>query len=145
MKGVPFPSFFADDERIRAQRNTVALRDVDYVIEAHFVQREGHDNDNVPKHTDIFARRLAKGQSFHQPYLGCREFAASVEPGNGGLQSYLPEEHRNKDLGWMLHDLEFGPPIRPRFFRARLVDGAIEIPSFEAAVPRTPSGAGGDA
>jgi CRISPR-associated protein Cas5d len=145
MKGAPFPSFFADDERIRAQRNTVALRDVDYVIEAHFVRGEKwHDNDNVPKHADIFTRRLEKGQTFHQPYLGCREFVASVEPANGTLQSDLSEEQKNKDLGWMLHDIEFGPPIRPRFFRARLVDGVIEIPPFEDAMPGIPSGAGGD-
>jgi CRISPR-associated protein Cas5d len=144
MQGAPFPSYFADEDR--AQRNTVALRDVDYVIEAHFVQGEKwHDNDSVPKHAAIFSRRLEKGQIFHQPYLGCREFAASVEPASDGLASRLPEEQKDKDLGWMLHDLDFGPPIRPRFFRARLVDGVMDIPPFENAMPGIVYGVGGDA
>jgi len=142
MKGTLFPSYFADEDR--AQRNTVALRDVEYVIEAHFVRGEKwHDNDNVPKHADIFARRLEKGQTFHQPYLGCREFAASVEPADGPLKCRLPAEQRNKDLGWLLHDMEFGPPIRPRFFRARLEEGVIDIPPFEDAIGVISSGAGG--
>jgi CRISPR-associated protein Cas5d len=144
MKGAPFPSYFADEDR--AQRNTVALRDVDYVIEAHFARGEQwHDNDNVPKHADIFSRRLEKGQTFHQPYLGCREFTASVEPASDELECWLPEEQKNKDLGWILHDLDFGPPIRPRFFRARLVDGVLDIPPFEDAMPGMSSGAGGRA
>jgi CRISPR-associated protein Cas5d len=144
MKGAPFPSYFADEDR--TQRNTVALRDVDYVIEAHFIRGESwHDNDNMPKHSDMFSRRLEKGQTFHQPYLGCREFAACVEPAGDGLECRLPEEQKNKDLGWMLHDLDFGPPIRPRFFRARLVDGVMDIPPFEDAMLGSSGEAGGDA
>jgi CRISPR-associated protein Cas5d len=127
-----------------AQRNTVALRDVDYVIEAHFVSttRWGPD-DNMPKFIDVFNRRLEKGQTFHQPYLGCREFAAKVGSGSEVIISRLPEEQRNKYLGWMLHDLDFNPPIRPRFFDARLTNGTISVPSFEQVGPADDSSEGG--
>lgn len=76
--------FFADDPSNRAQRNTVALRDVDYVVEASFrlTDRAGPD-DNPNKFIEMFRRRVEKGQRFHQPYLGCREFAAEVQPCEG--------------------------------------------------------------
>ena len=128
-------AYFADDDR--QQRNTVALRDVEYVIEAHFVTtpKWGPD-DTVAKHVETFARRLAKGQTFHQPYLGCREFAADVEPAGDHLESRLPPEWRSRDLGLMLHDLDFGPRIVPRFYRAHIdATGRIAVPPFEAAVP----------
>jgi CRISPR-associated protein Cas5d len=108
LKGQAVEPYFADEDR--AQRNTVALRDVDYVIEAHFVPAAGwRPEDNYAKHAEMFTRRLASGQTFHQPYLGCREFAAAVEPVAGELACELPAEWRNRDLGWMLHDLAFGP------------------------------------
>lgn len=133
MQGRPMAHFYAGAGSDKcAQRNTVALRDVDYVIEAHFVSatRWGPD-DNMPKFIDMFSRRLEKGQSFHQPYLGCREFAAEVEASPGVINSRLPDEQKNKYLGWMLHDLDFNPPIRPRFFEARLTNSAVTVPLFE--------------
>ncbi len=135
LRGEPAPGYFTDDDR--QQRNTVALRDVDYVVEAHFVttQKWGAD-DTLPKHAGMFARRLEKGQTFHQPYLGCREFAADVLPADAGLASRLPPEWRDRDLGLMLHDLEFGRRIVPRFYRARLdAAGRIAVPPFEDALP----------
>ena len=70
--------YFADEDR--AQRNTVMLKDVDYVIEAHFemTERAGPE-DNLRKFTEMFERRVGRGQCFHAPYLGCREFAAHFE------------------------------------------------------------------
>jgi CRISPR-associated protein Cas5d len=123
-------------EEDRQQRNTLALRDVDYVIEAHFATtpRWGPD-DTLAKHADIVVRRLEKGQSFHQPYLGCREFAAEVEPVGELPECRLPPEWRQRHLGLMLHDLEFGPRIVPRFFAARIDEvGKIEVPPFEEAL-----------
>src|SRR5436305_2856194 len=71
--------YFADDDR--AQRNTLALRDVDYLIEARFeMTGRAGPLDNVTKFVEIFERRLTKGQCFHRPYLGCREMAAEVLP-----------------------------------------------------------------
>jgi CRISPR-associated protein Cas5d len=123
-------------EEDRQQRNTVALRDVDYVVEAHFktTPRWGPE-DTLAKHAEMVTRRLAKGQTFSQPYLGCREFAAEVEPVEELPECKLPPEWRDRDLGLMLHDLEFGPRIVPRFFTARIdAAGRMAVPPFEEAV-----------
>ncbi len=123
--------FFADEKR--EQRNTVLLREVDYVIEAHFrmTSAAGLD-DNLPKFEGMFTRRLEKGQSFHHPYLGCREFAAAFELAPATWE--IPDELRGeRDLGVMLLDLDFQDgfgrlPATPRFFPARLLDGRLEVP-----------------
>ena len=127
--GGPAPEFYADEDR--AQRNTVGLRDVDYVIEAHFelTGRAGPD-DNVNKFVDMFQRRVEKGQHFHQPYLGCREFAADVSPADGAP---VPIDD-NRDLGLMLWDIEFGEKNVPLFFPARLEKGVLDVPE----APRAP-------
>jgi CRISPR-associated protein Cas5d len=131
MSGDPY---FVEEDR--QQRNTVALRDVDYVIEAHFATtpRWGPE-DTLAKHAKMVERRLENGQTFHQPYLGCREFAADVESVGEFSDCKLPPEWRNRYLGLMLHDLEFGPRIVPRFFAAKIDElGKIEVPPFEEAM-----------
>jgi CRISPR-associated protein Cas5d len=135
MKGEPLEPYFADSSEHRDQRSTVALRDVDYVIAAHFVPAQGwHETDNYAKHARMFGERLANGQTFHHPYLGCREFAAEVTPGAEPWERRLPPEQRDKQLGLMLHDMEFGDRIRPRFFMAELRDGVLTVPPFEEAI-----------
>lgn len=122
------PVLYADDDR--AQRNTVALRDVDYVIEAAFemTDRAG-PGDNPNKFLDMFTRRVEKGQHFHQPYLGCREFAADVLPADDAPEP----EPIDQDLGLMLWDIEFRPKgNRPLFFAAHLRDGVLEVPDDPA-------------
>jgi CRISPR-associated protein Cas5d len=126
--------FYVEEDR--QQRNTVALRDVDYIIEAHFVAtpRWGPD-DTMAKHVEVATRRLERGQTFHQPYLGCREFAAEVEPVAEVPPSRLPPEWRGRHLGLVLHDLEFGERAVPRFFAARIDEaGRVEVPPFEQAL-----------
>jgi len=122
--------YFADEDR--AQRNSIVLTNVDYVVEAHLkmTDRAGPE-DNLAKFEDMFARRLSKGQSFHAPYLGCREFAAWFEPAPDAW--HVPEELRERrELGLMLHDLDFAKDrsgrAMPRFFPAVLDHGTIEIP-----------------
>ena len=122
--GGPVGHYFADEDR--AQRNTIALRDVDYLIEAEFslTPRAG-DADNVTKFVEMFNRRVAKGQHFHQPYLGCREFVAEILPPEGA-PSPIPE---TRNFGWILHDIEFAPGgNRPLFFDARLENGFLHVP-----------------
>ena len=122
--------YFADEDR--AQRNTVALRDVDYAVEAEFAftARRGPD-DNENKFDAMFRRRLEKGQFHMQPYLGCREFPAIVEPYTGDPPPIADE---TRDLGYMLHDLRFeSRGNTPVFFQARLRNGVIEVPEWEEA------------
>ena len=133
-RGESFEAYLTDEAR--QQRNTVALQGVDYVVEAHFVPaaRWGPE-DTMAKHAEMFRRRLDAGQTFHQPYLGCREFAARVGPAAGGEVSKLEATWRPRELGLMLHDLEFGAAIVPRFFRARIDEtGFIAVPPFETAL-----------
>lgn len=122
--GGPAPLYFADDDR--AQRNTVALSDVDYVIEAHFTLTEKAGvEDNATKFVEMFTRRIEKGQHFHQPYFGCREFVAHVVSAD---RSPLPIKD-SRDLGLMLSDVRFAKDgNEPLFFPARLEQGILEIP-----------------
>jgi len=112
-------------DKDRQQRAALVLRDVAYVLEAHFEFR-GSEDKNATKHKEMFERRAAKGQCFHHPYLGCREFPAFFEPVLGEApRSKLTGE---QDLGWMLHDIDFNSGMEARFFRAIMRDGIIDIP-----------------
>ena len=107
---------------------TVLVRPV-YVIEAHFelTDKAGED-DTAAKHIAMFNRRAAAGQCFHRPYLGTREFAAHFELVEGDMPpSELPDDQRNRDLGWMLHDIDFAAGRTSRFFRARLTGGVLDV------------------
>jgi len=125
--------FLIDEGKNRQQRATTLLKDVGYVIEAHFeLTDKAGIEDTVGKHLDIFNRRARKGQYFHQPCLGNREFPAyfALIESDGALPpSQLANETR--DLGWMLHDIDFSKDVKPKFFRAELKNGVIEVPPFD--------------
>ena len=126
------PLIIEDD---RLQRATTLLRDVGYVIEAHFVlTAEAEALDTQAKHLAMFNRRASRGQCFHRPYLGTREFAADFAPvGEAMPMSTLPAEQGDRDLGWMLHDIDFANGHTPRFFRAALRDGVVDVPGPDDA------------
>jgi CRISPR-associated protein Cas5d len=86
----------------------------------------------------MFRRRVEKGQHFHQPYLGCREFPAIVTLAEGSERCHEDLVGYETDLGWMLHDIEYGDgvPKRPRFFRARMRDGIVEVPPLSLEVAK---------
>ncbi len=115
------------------QRASMLLRDVHYVIEAHFEMTEKASiQDNPGKFCDIMRRRLEKGQCYHQPYFGTREFPANFQAWNGDTPvTAYPEE--NRDLGFMLYDMDYSDPenIRPQFFRAVLKRGVLETKDCE--------------
>jgi CRISPR-associated protein Cas5d len=121
--------FLVDDGSNRQQRAATLLRDVEYIIEAHFeLTDKAGPEDNWAKHIDIFERRARKGQSFHQPCLGCREFPASFElvEGEPPASCYTGQ---SKDLGYMLLDIDFANNMTPLFFRAQMENGIISPPS----------------
>ena len=118
------------------QRAAMVLRDVEYVIEAHFVMTDkATPSDNAGKFQDIMKRRLEKGQCFHTPYLGCREFPAHFAPCTV-VPSCPAELLGEKDLGYMMWDMDYSDPenIRPLFFRAKLVDGVMQVPGREEVI-----------
>ena len=112
-------------EKDRQQRAALVLRDVAYVLEAHF-EFKGSEDNNTTKHKEMFERRAAKGQCFHHPYLGCREFPAFFEPIAGAVPKSKLTGERN--LGWMLHDIDFESGMEAKFFRAIMINGIIDIP-----------------
>lgn len=118
----------------RQQRAATVLRDVAYVIEAHIVMTaKAGEGDNITKHIEMFKRRALKGQCFHQPCMGVREFPAHfalIEDDEPLPVSCLSENELNRDLGWMLHDIDFDGDHLPRFFRAQMQGGVIEVPPF---------------
>lgn len=116
-----------------AQRASMVLKDVHYIVDAHFVMHADKINatDNEAKFAEMFRRRLKKGQCFHTPYLGCREFPAIVSP-------YEEEEihtayEGERDLGFMLYDMDYSDKedIKPQFFRAVLKDGVLNLKNKE--------------
>lgn len=114
----------------RQQRATMLLVNVGYLIEAHFELTARAGDDTEAKHLAMFNRRAEAGQCFHRPCLGTREFPADftlVPPDADLPRQELAPEQRDRDLGWMLHDIDFANGNASRFFRARLVGGVIDV------------------
>ncbi len=124
----------------RQQRNTLYLRDVDYVVDAHFemVPERAGEADTASKHYNIALRRLRLGQCFNQPYLGCREFPAEVEAVEEGdeLPPSYYESEVSHDLGYMLYDLSYktGQDPMPQFYRAIMRRGVIDVAAARTEV-----------
>lgn len=114
----------------RQQRAATILSEVAYLIDAHFVMSaKAGPGDNEGKHLDVFNRRAARGQCFHQPCLGTREFDARFEL--IALDAPMPAAiDEDRDLGFMLYDIDHQAPGRPSlFFRARLDKGILRVPA----------------
>jgi CRISPR-associated protein Cas5d len=145
---------YVEDER--QQRAGLFLRDVAYRLHAQLVflpQRPPHkpnhphlvgqpvrqdeadierQPETLAKYLSMFERRAVRGQCVNQPYLGCREFAAHFRLVEG--DRHPPPIGETRDLGFMLHDLDFGTAaaIAPRFFRAQMNCGVIDVPEFDS-------------
>ena len=120
---------YVEDDR--QQRAATVLRDVAYLITAHFeLTGKAGPDDNEGKHLDIFTRRARRGQCFQAPCLGTREFPANFALIENRADVPASEQamEGERDLGWMLHDIDFADGTTPRFFRARMVDGLIQVP-----------------
>jgi len=124
----------ADAPSERAQRASLFLRDVAYRVHADLEFNSNADPGASPmKYQEMFERRAIKGQCVNQPYLGCREFAAAfhliVDPASESVPI-----SETRDLGFMLHDMDFTKPDdpQPRFFRARLENGVVCVPDWDS-------------
>jgi len=144
----------ADEDR--TQRNTLALRDVEYVIEASLhltplaglprrkpANDEDNGDDTLVKYLAMFQRRAEKGQCFAQPAFGCREFPAHFELAGESAMLVQPGLNADSDLGLMLYDVfdldvskdqQPGkiekPQPRITFFKAQLKDGVVNVPAW---------------
>lgn len=125
--------YLATTESIQ-QRAAMVLKDVHYVIDAYFdMTDKAAPGDNPGKFQDIIKRRLERGQCYSMPYFGTREFAAHFARCTE-LPPCPEELLSERDLGWMLWDMDYTDPqdIKPKFFRAKLVDGAMDVPPPES-------------
>lgn len=143
-------------EDARQQRAGLFLRDVAYRLHADLVfvppalrkspcrtvdaalvdpqeRAEWAKDENPGKYNAMFERRTRKGQCFNQPYLGCREFSCAFQlvEGADSVASTIDE---TRDLGFMLYDMDFTNPTdpKPAFFRARMENGVINVPTWES-------------
>ena len=116
------------------QRASVLLTDVEYVIEAHFEMTEkANETDNPGKYKDITMRRLKKGECYHMPYFGCREFPAHFALCEEEEIKTVYETVPEKDFGIMLYDMDYSDPenIQPMFFRAVMRQGVLDLRDCE--------------
>lgn len=130
-------SLYIEDNR--QQRASMLLRDVAYRIHADFeMTDEAGEGDNYTKFAEMFKRRASKGQYFHQPYLGCREFPCNfrllerVEDG-------LPCEDISQDFGFMLYDMDYSKSAphnsnnaEPMFYHCKAENGVIIVPPMDS-------------
>ena len=140
IKKEAFDGLYLNTKTEIVQRAATVLKDVRYVIEAHFdIGQEANDTDNPGKFQDILKRRARKGQCYHQPYFGVREFPAHFKLCEGEIPD--SECKGEKDLGIMLHHMEYSPrklkdgtmvyDASPVFFRAALSDGILDLSESE--------------
>lgn len=113
------------------QRAATVLKNVHYVIKAHFEMTDkANETDSPAKFQEMMKRRLEKGQYYHQPYLGCREFPARFR-----LWEFdtVPTVNITTDLGLMLYDMDYSDKenIKPMFFRAKLQNGVLDLKDCE--------------
>mgnify|MGYP000924115425 FL=1 len=115
------------------QRASTVLKAPHYVIEAHFeMTGQANPSDNPGKFREMFTRRARKGQCWHMPYFGCREFPAQFRLyEDEAIETAYPGE--TKDLGLMLYDIDYSDPesLQPMFFQAQMVDGVLDLRDCE--------------
>jgi CRISPR-associated protein Cas5d len=122
-------ALYVDEDR--QQRAATLLKNVAYIIEARIelsAKGRADPGETVQKHLEMARRRAAKGQYFHHPYLGTREFPCAFELLDGDPPT--PDESLigTRDLGWMALDVDYLPGMEATFFRATMTDGVIEVP-----------------
>lgn len=128
----PPPYLIADEDR--QQRAALVLRDVAYVIEAHFeMTAKAGAGDNPGKHAEMARRRIVNGQCAYQPSLGTREFTCYFAPPEAAELTHIdPSLAVRRELGPMLHDIDFEAGMTPRFFPAVLDHGVLVVPPLPA-------------
>lgn len=124
-------ALFVDEDR--QQRAATILKDVAYVIEARIELKDPANADEpIGKHLDIFGRRARRGQCFHRPCLGTREFAAEFALIEGAPPTPHDSLLGERDLGWMALDIDFARGGQALFFKAAMRDGVIDVPALDS-------------
>ena len=132
MEGSKSAKGYLNTSEVIQQRASMLLKNVHYVIEAHFEMTDKiGETDTVEKHYNIALRRMRNGQFYHMPCFGSREFPANFRliEDDVPLSSLIGE----RDLGFMLYDMDYSDKenIQPVFFRANMVDGIVDLTEVE--------------
>ena len=131
--GADKPLYISTKEDI-VQRASLLLCNVEYIIEAHFEMTEkANASDNPGKFKDIIMRRLRRGECFHMPYFGCREFPANFALCEEDKIHTAYDDVEEKDLGYMLFDMDYSDEnnIQPMLFRAVMRHGIVDLRDCE--------------
>lgn len=131
MNGSDNPMYISSTAHIQ-QRASCLLRDVRYIVDAHFEMTDkAGESDTPEKYYNMILRRLRNGQFYHKPYLGCREFPAEVKLWQG--EKPVSVHTGQRDFGFMLYDMDYSNPdnICPTFFRAVMQEGVIDLTDCE--------------
>lgn len=131
--GADKPLYISTKEDI-VQRASLLLCNVEYVITAHFEMTEkANASDNPGKFKDIIMRRLRRGECFHMPYFGCREFPANFALCEEDEIHTAYDDIEEKDLGYMLFDMDYSDEnnIQPMLFRAVMRHGIVDLRDCE--------------
>lgn len=113
---------------VRQQRAAMLLKDVCYVIEAHFEMTDKSGKEDTPeKHYNVALRRMRQGQCYNHPCFGTREFTANFELLENEIPIGYYSNESELDLGWMLWDIDFENNMNPIFYRAKMVNGVIAV------------------
>ena len=131
--GADKPLYISTKEDI-VQRASLLLYNVEYIIEAHFEMTEkANASDNPGKFKDIIMRRLRRGECFHMPYFGCREFPANFALCEEDEIHTAYDDVEEKDLGYMLFDMDYSDEnnIQPMLFRAVMRHGIVDLRDCE--------------
>jgi CRISPR-associated protein Cas5d len=151
MAGEPSAPMGINIENERQQRAGLLLKDVRYRLHGYFdfippEERQANraaspefwageeeraasagEDEKPAKYAAMFERRAQKGQCFHRPYLGCREFACYFKLVNSDDEPVAPIKD-TRDLGFMLYDMDYAANLEdppPLFFRALLEKGVV--------------------
>lgn len=135
-------------EKVHQQRNSLLLKDVRYRLyaklvfipvndrkEGAFAKHQPGEDENPMKYYQMFERRARQGQSFTQPYLGCREYSAYWRLVDLEKEELSKPIEEDRDLGIMLYDMDFDKnPDKPdaMYYRAQMVKGVINVPSKDS-------------
>jgi CRISPR-associated protein Cas5d len=133
---------YLDTTKSIQQRSSTILKNVQYIIEAEFTMTgiNSRSDDTEEKHYNVILRRLRNGQYFHKSYLGCREFPAKVSLLEGDCPK--SEIKGERDYGMMLYDMDFSDlsNIVPVFFKAKMIDGIVDLTKAPSVGKRQESG-----
>jgi CRISPR-associated protein Cas5d len=137
LKPIRFERIEGDDTVGRSGHRIRLLRDVSYLVTAHFVlTASAGQQDNAAKHAQMFRRKARQGRTVRPPHLGLTQYPAHlalVEEASSIVADQDAEARGSADLGWMLFD-HGEASGHSRFFEAHLRDGSISVPSPHAGL-----------